>query len=152
MPDGWRIVRMARAAAAFSGEGAAAGGGRWNTPGTPVVYLSEHKSLAALETLVHLSRRAAVRFVFFRVGLPAEVIERLPRQALSAQWTHEPPLAETQAVGDGWVRENRSAVLAVPSVIIPEEFNYLLNPAHPDFKKISIGKPQPFAFDPRLLT
>jgi RES domain-containing protein len=50
------------------------------------------------------------------------------------------------------VRENRSAVLAVPSVIIPEEFNYLLNPAHPDFKKISIGKPEPFAFDPRLLT
>ena len=152
MPDGWRIVRVERVAAAFSGEGAAAGGGRWNTPGTPVVYLSEHKSLAALETLVHLSRRAAVRFVFFRVGVPAEVIERLPRPALSAQWRHEPPLSETQAVGDVWVRENRSAVLAVPSAIIPEELNFLLNPAHADFKKITIGKPEPFAFDPRLLT
>jgi RES domain-containing protein len=152
MPEGWRIVRVERAAAAFSGEGAAAAGGRWNTPGTPVVYLSEHKSLAALETLVHLSRHAAVRFVFFRVGLPTKVIERFSWKHLSAQWTQEPPRAETQAVGDIWVRENRSAVLAVPSVIIPDEFNYLLNPAHPDFRIIVIGKPEPFAFDPRLLT
>jgi len=64
----------------------------------------------------------------------------------------QPPPAATRTIGDTWAREKRSAILAVPSVIIPEELNYLLNPAHPDFRKIAIGKPAPFSFDLRLLT
>ena len=62
----------------------------------------------------------------------------------------EPPPPSTKAMGDAWARAARSAVLALPSVIIPGELNYLLNPAHPDFKTISLGKPEPFAFDSRL--
>jgi RES domain-containing protein len=146
----WRIVLWRWRDGAFSGEGAALAGGRWNSAGTKVIYLSEHKSLAALETLVHLPRSATARFAFFQVELPAESIEPLPPAALPAGWTKVPPQTDTQAIGDAWVRDQRSAILAVPSVIISEELNYLLNPAHPDFKKIRVGNPQPFTFDPRL--
>ena len=150
MRSAWRIVLWNRRNGAFSGDGAAAGGGRWNSAGTKVVYLSEHKSLAALETLVHLPRNATARFAFFRVEIPDDSIEALATAALPSDWMRQPPPAATQAIGDGWAREKRSALLAVPSVIIPEELNYLLNPAHPDFKQIAIGKPEPFTFDPRL--
>lgn len=71
--------------------------------------------------------------------------------ALPFDWTEEPPPASTQDIGNLWVKEQRSAILEIPSVIIPGEPNYLLNPAHPDFRRIQIGKPEPFAFDPRLL-
>lgn len=146
----WRIVLWNWREGAFSGDGAAAGGGRWNSPGTRVVYLSEHKSLAALETLVHLVRSATARFAFFRVELPDDSIEMLATAALPADWTRQPPPAATQTIGDTWAREKRSALLAVPSVIIPEELNYLLNPVHPDFERIVIGQPASFTFDSRL--
>jgi RES domain-containing protein len=70
---------------------------------------------------------------------------------LPANWTEEPPPPSTMEVGDLWVKQARSAVLEIPSVIVRSESNYLLNPAHPDFKKVVIGKSAPFAFDPRLL-
>jgi RES domain-containing protein len=73
-------------------------------------------------------------------------------EILPPDWQSEPPPPSTKALGDAWVQELRSAVLQLPSVIIPGESNYLLNPAHPDFKRISIANPEPFAFDPRLLT
>jgi RES domain-containing protein len=76
----------------------------------------------------------------------------LSRWSLPAEWRVEPPPPSTKAVRDAWVRGKRSAVLALPSVIIPGDLNYLLNPAHPAFKRIAIGKPERFAFDPRLLT
>jgi RES domain-containing protein len=72
--------------------------------------------------------------------------------ALPSDWKMEPPPLSTRQLGDHWARSSRSAILAVPSVIIPDETNYVLNPAHPDFKRIVIGKPAPFTFDPRLLT
>jgi RES domain-containing protein len=89
------------------------------------------------------------------VAIPVEfdesLIETLPASALPADWTEEPPSPSTKSIGDRWVKEARSAVLEVPSVIINAEPNYLLNLEHRDFKKLSIGKPVPFAFDPRLL-
>ena len=72
--------------------------------------------------------------------------------ALPPDWRVEPPPPSCKRVGDAWVRQARSAVLALPSVIISGELNYLINPTHPDFKKITIAKPQKFTFDPRLLT
>jgi RES domain-containing protein len=79
------------------------------------------------------------------------LIENVPLNRLAAEWRVEPPPPSTKVVGDAWVREKRSAVLALPSVIIPGELNYLFNPAYPAFKRIAIGKPERFAFDPRLL-
>jgi len=151
MPEAWRIVKAKHAATAFSGDGAAKTGGRWNSRGVPVVYASSTKSLAALETLVHLNPPVPFKYVAFRLQFDATLVENVPLNRLAADWRVEPPPPSTKAIGDAWLREVRSAVLALPSVIVPGELNYLLNPAHPAFKKISIGKPERFVFDPRLL-
>jgi len=152
MLEAWRIVKEKHAATAFSGDGAARTGGRWNSRGVPVVYTSSSKSLAALESLVHLNPPVLFKYVAIRIQFDDTLIEKVPLNSLTADWQVEPPPPSSKAVGDAWVRQARSAVLALPSVIISGEPNYLLNPAHPDFKEISIGKPERFAFDPRLLT
>ena len=152
MATGWRIVPVGRAADAFVGEGAKRFGGRWNSPGRAVVYASQHKSLAALEQLVHHNPRTPDRFKAFQIYFPDSLIESVSLHSLPPDWRQSPPPPAAQQVGDAWARELRSAVLAVPSIIIPEELNFLLNPAHPDFKRISVGKPEDFTFDPRLLT
>jgi len=152
MPEAWRIVKEKHAATAFSGEGAAKTGGRWNSRGVAVVYTSSTKSLAALESLVHLNPPILFKYVAFRIKFDEALVEIFVAKALPADWQSEPPPPSTKAIGDAWVREARSAMIALPSVIISGEPNYLINPAHPDFKKISIGKPETFAFDSRLLT
>ena len=149
MPQAWRIVKTKHVATAFSGEGAAATGGRWNSRGVPVVYASATQALAVLESLVHLNPPVRFQYVAFRIEFEDALVTN--PDFLPEDWTLEPPGPASKLVGDAWVRASRSAVLAVPSAVIPMESNYLLNPAHPDFKKISIGKPLPFAFDPRLL-
>ncbi len=151
MLEAWRIIKEKHAATAFSGEGAAKTGGRWNSRGVPVVYTSSTKSLAALESLVHLNPPVLFKYAAIRIKFDDALLEIMPARNLPADWRAEPPPPSSKAVGDGWVWEARSAVLALPSLLISGEPNYLLNPAHPDFKKISIGKPEPFAFDPRLL-
>jgi RES domain-containing protein len=152
MPEAWRIVKAKHATTAFSGEGAARTGGRWNSRGVLAVYTSSTQALAALETLVHLNPPVFFKFVVFRLHFDDGLMEKIPLRSLPADWQGEPPPPSTKTIGDAWVRGMRSAVLVLPSVIIPGESNYLLNPAHPDFKHISVGKPEPFAFDPRLLT
>jgi len=151
MLEAWRLVKAEHAAAAFSGEGAAKTGGRWNSRGVAVVYASATRSLAALETLVHLNPPMKFRYQLIRADFNETLVEWLNLAALPADWNLEPPPRITRMLGDNWVRASRSAVLAVPSVIMPEETNYVLNPAHPDFGQIAIGKPAKFAFDPRLL-
>jgi RES domain-containing protein len=151
MPEAWRIVKEKHAATAFSGEGAAKTGGRWNSRGVPVVYTSSTKSLAALESLVHLNPPVRFKYVAIRIKFDNALVEIVPRKALPRNWRVEPPPPSSKQVGDAWVLEGRSAVLALPSVIVSGEPNYVLNPAHPDFKKIVIGRPETFTFDPRLL-
>jgi RES domain-containing protein len=151
MPEAWRIVKAKHAATAFSGEGAAKNGGRWNSRGVPVVYASGTKSLAALESLVHLNPPVHFKYVAILIKFHDALVEIVPPKALPADWRAEPPSPASQRLGDAWVLAARSAVLAVPSVIVSGEPNFLLNPAHPDFKKISIAKPEKFSFDPRLL-
>ncbi len=151
MLECWRIVRRERAADAFTGEGARQFGGRWNSPGVPIVYASEHQSLAALEILVHLQPRLPLEFVVFRLAVPDDLIARLPDSALPLEWRAEPPRLPTMQLGDAWYRESQSAVLAIPSTIIPEESNLLLNPRHPDYPRITIHLPHAFSFDPRLV-
>jgi RES domain-containing protein len=151
MLEVWRIVKQRHAATAFSGEGSARTGGRWNSRGVRVVCVSSTKSLATLENLVHLNPPVRFKYVALRVKFDDTLIEVLDPRRLPRNWRMEPPPPSTKALGDLWVRQARSAALALPSVIIPGEFNFLFNPAHPDFHKISIGKPERFEFDPRLL-
>ena len=147
----WRIVKEKHAATAFSGEGEYRSGGRWNSVGTRVVYASATQALATLENLVHLNPKIFFRYSAFEIQFDVAMLEKFSVVLLPANWRDEPPPPSTQAVGDRWVKEARSAVLELPSVIVRGETNYLLNPAHPDFRKIKIGPAEPFAFDPRLL-
>ena len=151
MGQAWRIVKDSRASEAFSGEGALRHGGRWNSRGTRLVYASSTRALAALELLVHLNPPVHFRLVVMRIDFDHALVERLPATSLPKRWREEPPPRATQAIGDQWVRESRSPVLELPSVIVPEESNYLFNPAHPQFTKFFIGPPQLFSLDPRLL-
>jgi len=144
------MVKEKHVATAFSGEGAAKTGGRWNSRGVAVVYTSATCSLAALETLVHLNPQVSFKYRIIRIEFDQGLVERLTSPALPADWKLEPPPLSTRQRGDEWARALRSAILAVPSVIIPGEANYLLNPAHPDFRRIAIGQPADFAFDARL--
>ena len=148
----WRIVRADRVRAAFTGEGSRLLGGRWNSRGVPVIYVSEHESLAALELLVHTMPLSPLdRFLSFRIEWNERLTEYFPVAQLPTDWNSEVPTIAIQRIGDDWVRESRSAALAVPSVLSTSELNFLLNPNHPDFKRIKIGKPIEYRFDSRLL-
>lgn len=152
MPQAWRIVRALHFETAFTGEGAARFGGRWNPRGRPVVYTSWSKSLAALEILVHLNPPLPFQYVAVKIEFEERLVTRLASATLPSDWRLEPPPISTKQVGDAWLRARNSAILAVPSVIVPDESNYLLNPGHPDFHQISFAQPEPFVFDPRLLS
>lgn len=127
-------------------------GGRWNSPGRPLVYASEHLSLAVLETLVHLNpERFPVNSVAYSVELPDRSVERVSRVNLSAAWTTDASFASTRAIGDAWLEEGQSLVLRVPSAVVPQEENVLINPEHPLFaSSVHIASGEPFLFDPRL--
>jgi RES domain-containing protein len=149
MPALWRVVKRAHAATAFDGKAAARFGGRWNSPGRRAIYASATKSLAVLEILVHLDvGRPLPRLVAFGFEVDARLIETLGR--LPRSWRTVEGMPLTQRLGDEWLAAGRTLVLAVPSAIVPEESNYVLNPAHPAFAKLKIGSPTPFVLDPRL--
>jgi RES domain-containing protein len=152
MASAWRIVRASRAQTAFTGEGARRYGGRWNSSGVRVVYVSEHQSTAALE--VFANRVPFIldeKYKAFYLEWPDRLTEIFPVPKLPADWKRSPPPAEAMEIGDRWVREQRSAVLALPSAISPADTNFLLNPEHQDFKQIRIAAPIDYEFDPRLL-
>jgi RES domain-containing protein len=153
MPTLYRIVKAKYSAQAFDGEGARLNGGRWNRPGSRVVYTSATASLATLEILVHVKERNLLRhYLLIPAECPNSLVLRLEDLAsLPADWRDHPPLPETQAIGEDWLARQASAVLSVPSVVIPSERNYLINPGHRDFKKIKLGAAEAFEFDPRLI-
>ena len=146
------MVKPRHAAAAFDGEGARLYGGRWNSPGTRVAYASDSIALAALEVLAHLQSTAVLQgYSLASLRFPEQSVEVLEMAGLPARWRRYPSPPENQAVGDRWAAEGRSLILQVPSAIIPAAANFLINPLHPEFGKIVVGRPERFAFDPRLL-
>jgi RES domain-containing protein len=152
MASAWRIVRASRAKTAFTGEGPWRYGGRWNSPGVRVVYVSEHQSTAALEVFANrVPFILEERYKAFQLEWPDSLTELFPIKKLPPNWRVYPPPAETREIGDQWIRERRSTVLALPSVISPADTNFLLNPEHPDFKRIRIAPAVDYDFDPRLL-
>lgn len=152
MITSWRIVKAKHSSTAFDGEGARLFGGRWNSPGSPVVYTAASRALAALEMLVNLGK-AIVLPAYVLVACPFDdsLVARVEDSRLPPNWRSYPAPPELQSLGDEWVRLGTSAVLEVPSAVIPSESNYLLNPRHPDFSSISVSPPEVFEFDLRLL-
>lgn len=153
MPKLWRVVKRRHAATAFDGRAAQRFGGRWNSPGWRAVYASATKSLAVLEVLAHLDvGRPLPRLVAFTFDVDEELVETLAVARLPRHWRTARGVEATQRLGDEWLGSGRSVALAVPSTIVPEESNYLLNPAHPSFGRMRFGRPVPFLLDPRLGT
>lgn len=127
-------------------------GGRWNSPGHLAIYTAESRALALAEILVHLESAVMLsKYVVFQVGIEQPYVADLELRDLPKNWRAEPPPARLQTLGDLWLSSRKSAVLRVPSAIVRGEFNYLLNPLHPDFSKLRISGPERFSIDKRLI-
>jgi|AntRauTorcE11897_2_1112592.scaffolds.fasta_scaffold20877_3 RES domain-containing protein len=147
----WRVTDEKYADSAFSGEGARQWGGRFNSPGTPAVYTSGSLSLALLEILVQTSDRSYLqKKVLLRADIPDRLIETPSRDDLPEQWNHVPTVRASQNYGDHWINDEFFPVLRVPSVVVPHEYNYVINPKHEQVTKISISDACPLPLDPRI--
>lgn len=147
----WRIERKRYADSAFTGDGARLYGNRFNSKGTPVVYVAESLPLALLETLVGLTDYGQLhQYVFFRAELPQERIETWTAQDLPSGWNAHPPTSASKRVGDVWAASKRSLGLRVPSVIVPYSYNYLVNPLHPAFAEVRVHAEERLPVDERL--
>ena len=140
MLRGWRITKRRYASSAFNGEGARTYGGRWNSPGHSAVYVSESRALATLEILAGLRTPAVIpAYVLIGVEFDEAFVTNWEPDALPKDWKAYPPAGTTQALGDRWLLDQASAVLAVPSALIPGERNFVLNPQHPRERGTSLG-------------
>lgn len=150
----FRIEREKYLNSALSGIGASLSEGfRWNSISTRIVYTAESRALAILEVSVHLDLQEDLPTDRYLITLeiPDEVeILELDQMDLPLNWDAKPPIIETQLIGDDFVTQQTAAVLKVPSAIVPEEFNYLINPLHPDAQKIKITASKQLLFDARL--
>ena len=146
----WRIATAAHTA--FDGEGARRYGSRWTSRGVRAAFASATLSLAALERFVHVDPELEPDdLVAIAVDIEARVaIHAVEAADLPADWRSYPAPATLAAIGDRWVRESRTAVLSVPSVVMPDERNFVLNPRHSDFARFVIRAAQPFSFDPGM--
>lgn len=152
----WRIAQETRdyPAEDLTGGGAAKVGGRWNSPGKAVVYTSRSVALAYLESLAHLGREVPRNRFLIRIVVPDRVWDRAlwpKRKALPRTWRAEPAGIGSGRFGDGWLTSGDSTLLCLPSVIVPEDTNVLINPGHPDARLIRARVERQLLYDPRLL-
>ena len=148
----YRVLRQAYARAPFDGEGAYRYGGRWSSPGTRLSYASEHQSLAMLEYFVHLDRDDSPGDLVLAIAdVPDGVTkEQVEIKNLPASWRQSAAPAELTRIGDDFAQRAQHCLLLVPSVLAPRENNCLINPEHPEFKKIVVHKAEPLSYDPRM--
>lgn len=152
-----KIFRLARAEfrrSLWTGEGGLHVDGRWHVAGRRVVYAAQSLSLAQLEVLVHIAdRRQMPPLVYGEADIPDSLsIEVVKVAGLPGNWRRFAPYhQQTQRIGTDWLWGQSSAVLQVPSAISTAEWNFLLNPLHPDFRRIQLGATRSFEMDPRVL-
>lgn len=153
MLTAWRLVKTKHLPQAFDGVGAWRVGGRWNNRGTAILYCSDSIALATLEILSHLQSVAPLpAYSVIPVQFDDELVEEIDASALPDNWKVFPAPSDTRRIGDDWVKHGATPVLRVPSVVVPRQYNYLINPSHDAFGQIVIGDPTTFEFDPRLLS
>ncbi len=144
----YRLVKKKHAHRVFDGEGARLYGGRWNSQGVPVLYTSDSLALCCLEIFVNLPSYDLLKeYVYIKLSFESDLVIDVE---LFDGWNVRPVSKVSQGVGDRWVKDRKSPVLRVPSVIIPDGNNYLLNFNHPDSMHIIIGEPLSINFDPGL--
>jgi RES domain-containing protein len=148
----FRLGKHAYRTTLFTGQGGLYASGRWTPRGQPVVYASGSISLAVLEYTVNYRRRGwAPATVLGRTTIPAGVrIESVSIDSLPTNWFAADPPPQLQKIGGDWLARGASAVLRVPSAIVIEEWNFLLNPLHADFRKVRQSPPRVFNFDRRV--
>ena len=146
----WRLARLAHVK--LDGEGARLAGGRWNSRGRAAVYASTRLSLAALELLVHTDvPLVPPDLIACEIEIPDDVgMETVELGDLPKGW-RAPGHPACRAIGDTWIAEEQTAVLRVPSAVVPEEWNVIINPRHRGAKGIEVVRRRPFTFDARLL-
>jgi RES domain-containing protein len=150
----WRLCKKKHAGDPLSGGGARLFGGRWNHKGVRVAYCSSTLSLATLEMLVHVDLPdLPTDLQAIEIEIPDGVpMKTIAASTLPAGWQDTPGPDELKDIGTAWVAVGTELVLAVPSAVVPHESNYLVNPDHPDIKRVTIMAPTPFSMDPRLLS
>jgi RES domain-containing protein len=151
----FRLVDAAYAGSALTGAGARQYGGRWNSPGTSMVYAAQSLSLAVLEVLVHLEAEGVLAryWVYLPLDIAdGDVLSVEDYAGVPDDFATWPAPASTRRIGDRWAVQAASVALLVPSAITPGERDVLLNPAHPDFgTAVSVGSTHPLRFDSRLV-
>ena len=141
----WRITKAGSEGSNGSGTQ------RWNSPGAPVVNAAESQALAVLELLAHLEgKELEEAYELIAIELLDSSVERVDQNSLASDWRSDPPPEHLKRIGDRWIQDQRSAALCVPSALLPHECNFLLNPEHADFGKLTVSDPIPFRFDHRL--
>lgn len=144
----WRISNFR----SLSGEGGLRYSARWHTAGRPIVYLAASPAGAMIEVLVHLELEEdelPAAYTLLRIETPVSLAIEELRVPVKGDWKTD--LGISRKLGDEWLRNAKTALARVPSAILPNTFNYLLNPLHPDAKKIRIAGTSKASFDPRLL-
>lgn len=135
----------------LSGYGSFLYGGRWNSKGLYALYGAEHISLAALEIVVNYDRgmyKLLPQYYLLTLEVPETPVVQINNDMLKKKWTED--VSYTQFMGDQFLQQNRHLLLRMPSAVIPEEYNWMLNPQHRDFKKIKITGLRPYGLDNRL--
>ena len=148
----YRVLRKTYARAPFDGEGAYRYGGRWSSPGTRLSYTSEHQSLAMLEYFVHLDVDDPPSDLVLAVAeVPDDLArERVETSNLPANWRESAAPPELARLGDEFAQRGENCLLLVPSVLAPNENNWLINPAHTDYKRIVVLELEPLSDQPRM--
>ena len=137
----------------LTGKGAEVSGGRWNRVGTPLVYTSTSRALACLETVVHLTDNPLpLNRYLVMVSVPADAWKNAVRlnPVRFVGWDAEPVGRASLEWGTKWAKSRRSLIARVPSILVPEEFNALINPAHPDAAKVTAVKVRKWLYDARI--
>ena len=144
-------ISSAKYADDLSGNGARLYGGRWNSEGKPMVYLASSRSLAVLESLAHIvATNIPADFVILTIETPDDFLA-IPENVLPDNWNEYPEQHILKQIGNSFLQRNEHLLLKVPSALVPEEFNYLMNPLHAKAAKVKVIKKVPFNFDQRLL-
>ncbi|UOE47698.1 RES family NAD+ phosphorylase [Mucilaginibacter sp. SMC90] len=139
-------------AADLSGAGARLYGGRWNSEGKPMLYLASSRSLAVLEVLVHLDPLIIPgNYCLVEIEVPDDKITTVKVEQLPEDWRDISGPVILREFGDTFLKKQEYLLMKVPSSIVPAEYNYLLNPLHPDAFDVKLLKREPFGFDRRLL-
>lgn len=148
----YRITKARYATSAWTGEGAERFGGRWNSRGKRAVYVASSISLAQLEILVHVEKADLLEsYCCYEITIPESLLVLLDTASLPTNWRDDPAPEETRQIGDQWLVSRSSVGLLIPSTVVPQEYNALLNPQHPEYEQIIDQALEiPLQFDPRL--